>query len=178
MTRNQLPVAIKIALHGLLRRPLSPIPLDPPGNAAQPLQPRCLSASRVCIPSQTDYSADNSLLMFPSKLVPLSPSAVSFPSLADGSLCAGSILLYSLYSPQFQTHLNFTQLEINSIFIAGEIGMYLTVPYVPGSPVPRSLLRPWPFFEACCTSVTLVFWGTCATSSAHDQSHCWHHCFL
>src|SRR5579862_8469788 len=49
-------------------------------------------------------------------------------SYVDDSLCAGSILLYALYSPQFQTRLEFTQLEINGIFIAGEIGMYLTVP--------------------------------------------------
>lgn len=81
--------------------------------------------------------------MFPPELVPSPPRRLPYCLMplvrawasADDSLCAGSILLYSLYSPQFQTHLHFTQLEINSIFIAGEIGMYLTVPYSP-HPVP------------------------------------------
>src|SRR5215471_10693551 len=50
------------------------------------------------------------------------------------SLTAGSILLYSLYAPLFQTHLGFTQLEVNAIFIAGEVGLYTTVPYSPIDP--------------------------------------------
>ena len=54
--------------------------------------------------------------------------SAELPYLLTCSLTAGSILLYSLYAPLFQTHLGFSQLEINAIFIAGEVGMYLTVP--------------------------------------------------
>ncbi|KAK6521729.1 putative monocarboxylate transporter mch1 [Arthrobotrys conoides] len=43
-------------------------------------------------------------------------------------LSAGSILLYSLYTPLFQHHLHYTQMQINAIAIAAELGMYLLVP--------------------------------------------------
>ncbi|KAK6362197.1 putative monocarboxylate transporter mch1 [Orbilia blumenaviensis] len=43
-------------------------------------------------------------------------------------LSAGSILLYSLYTPLFQHHLRYSQMQINTIAIAAELGMYLMVP--------------------------------------------------
>ncbi|KAJ6264926.1 hypothetical protein Dda_1079 [Drechslerella dactyloides] len=43
-------------------------------------------------------------------------------------LSAGSILLFSLYTPLFQRHLHYSQMQINAIAIAAELGMYLLVP--------------------------------------------------
>ncbi|KAF3915597.1 hypothetical protein ABW21_db0207171 [Orbilia brochopaga] len=43
-------------------------------------------------------------------------------------LSAGSILLFSLYTPLFQRHLRYSQMQINAIAIAAELGMYLLVP--------------------------------------------------
>ncbi|EPS39276.1 hypothetical protein H072_6895 [Dactylellina haptotyla CBS 200.50] len=43
-------------------------------------------------------------------------------------LSAGSILLYSLYTPLFQRRLHYSQMQINAIAIAAELGMYLLVP--------------------------------------------------
>lgn len=61
------------------------------------------------------------------------------------SLCAGSITTYSLYAPRFLAHLRYTQLEVNAISIAAELGLYLPVPlfgYLCDrySPAPLSLL--------------------------------------
>ena len=44
------------------------------------------------------------------------------------SLCAGSLLLFSLWAPIFQDKLGFSQMQINAVSIAGALGMYL--PYV------------------------------------------------
>ncbi|KAF3936174.1 hypothetical protein ABW19_dt0202567 [Dactylella cylindrospora] len=43
-------------------------------------------------------------------------------------LSAGSILLYSLYTPLFQSRLHYSQIQINAIAIAAELGLYLLVP--------------------------------------------------
>ncbi|EWC45653.1 hypothetical protein DRE_05214 [Drechslerella stenobrocha 248] len=43
-------------------------------------------------------------------------------------LSAGSILLFSLYTPLFQRHIHYSQMQINAIAIAAELGMYLLVP--------------------------------------------------
>ncbi|KAF7512181.1 hypothetical protein GJ744_002343 [Endocarpon pusillum] len=43
-------------------------------------------------------------------------------------LCAGSITSYSLYAPRFLTQLRYTQLQVNAISIAAELGLYLFVP--------------------------------------------------
>ncbi|KAK9463030.1 major facilitator superfamily domain-containing protein [Lipomyces oligophaga] len=45
-------------------------------------------------------------------------------------VCAGSIMVFALYAPQFQTHLGYTQVEVNVLSILGEAGMYLTTPLV------------------------------------------------
>lgn len=61
------------------------------------------------------------------------------------SLCAGSITTYSLYAPRFLTRLHYTQLQVNGISIAAEVGLYLLVPFFGYlcdrySPRPLSLL--------------------------------------
>ena len=43
-------------------------------------------------------------------------------------LCAGSITAYSLYGHLFQSRLHYTQLQVNGVSIAAELGMYLPVP--------------------------------------------------
>lgn len=49
------------------------------------------------------------------------------------SLCAGSLLLFSMWAPIFQDSLGFSQMQINAVSIAGALGMYL--PYVHLSPL-------------------------------------------
>lgn len=44
------------------------------------------------------------------------------------SLCAGSITAYSLYGPLFLARLHYSQLQVNVVSIAAELGMYLPVP--------------------------------------------------
>ncbi|PUU73464.1 major facilitator superfamily domain-containing protein [Tuber borchii] len=52
----------------------------------------------------------------------------SFACAIVNCLCAGSILLFSLWAPTFQQKLGFSQMQVNAISIAGELGMYLPVP--------------------------------------------------
>lgn len=40
-------------------------------------------------------------------------------------MCAGSILLFSLWAPVFQNRLGYSQTQVNFISMAGELGMYL-----------------------------------------------------
>lgn len=47
----------------------------------------------------------------------------------NNSLCAGSILLFSLWAPIFQQRLGYSQMQVNAISIAGELGMYLPLVY-------------------------------------------------
>lgn len=46
----------------------------------------------------------------------------------DTSLAAGSITVYSLYAPLFQSRLRYTQFQVNIISITAELAMYLPVP--------------------------------------------------
>ncbi len=46
------------------------------------------------------------------------------------SLCAGSITAFSLYGHLFLTQLRYTQLEVNAVAIAAELGLYLPVPFM------------------------------------------------
>ncbi|KAK9448846.1 major facilitator superfamily domain-containing protein [Limtongia smithiae] len=55
---------------------------------------------------------------------------LTFGSALLSCLCAGSIMLFALYAPQFQTHLGYTQVQVNVLSILGEAGMYLTTPVV------------------------------------------------
>ncbi|KAF2085110.1 MFS monocarboxylic acid transporter-like protein [Saccharata proteae CBS 121410] len=43
-------------------------------------------------------------------------------------LSAGSITAYSLYAPLFQSHLRYTQFQVNIVSITAELAMYLPVP--------------------------------------------------
>ncbi|KAI5842901.1 major facilitator superfamily domain-containing protein [Morchella snyderi] len=43
-------------------------------------------------------------------------------------LSSGSITLYSLWAPAFQQKLGYSQMQVNAISIAGELGLYLPVP--------------------------------------------------
>ncbi|KAL6708460.1 putative monocarboxylate transporter mch1 [Coniothyrium glycines] len=43
-------------------------------------------------------------------------------------LCAGSITAYSLYGHLFQSRLHYTQVQVNIVSIAAELGLYLLVP--------------------------------------------------
>ncbi len=51
-------------------------------------------------------------------------------SVTAPSLCAGSITAYSLYGHLFLTQLRYTQLEVNAVAIAAELGLYLPVPFM------------------------------------------------
>ncbi|KAK9454166.1 major facilitator superfamily domain-containing protein [Dipodascopsis uninucleata] len=44
--------------------------------------------------------------------------------------CGGSIMLFSLYAPQFQTDLGYTQVQVNVLSMLSEVGMYMTTPIV------------------------------------------------
>jgi MFS family permease len=48
-----------------------------------------------------------------------------FASLA--SLFAGSIVVFSLYAPQFQSRLRYTQFQVNGVAIAGSVALYLPI---------------------------------------------------
>lgn len=53
---------------------------------------------------------------------------ISFASAIASCLCAGSITAYSLYGHLFQERLRYTQLQVNIVVIAAELGLYLPVP--------------------------------------------------
>ncbi|KAK0388146.1 hypothetical protein NLU13_4391 [Sarocladium strictum] len=44
-----------------------------------------------------------------------------------GALCAGSIVVFSLYAPVFQSRLHYTQFQVNGIAIGGSLALYLPV---------------------------------------------------
>ncbi|UNI24578.1 Putative monocarboxylate transporter mch1 [Purpureocillium takamizusanense] len=44
------------------------------------------------------------------------------------ALCAGSIVVFSLYAPKFQSRLRYTQFQVNGVAIAGSVSLYLPVP--------------------------------------------------
>ncbi|KAJ6439340.1 putative transporter MCH1 [Purpureocillium lavendulum] len=43
------------------------------------------------------------------------------------ALCAGSIVVFSLYAPKFQSRLRYTQFQVNGVAIAGSVALYLPV---------------------------------------------------
>lgn len=55
---------------------------------------------------------------------------VAFASAILNTLVAGSIAVFALYAPQLQSHLHYTSLQVNTIGIAGQLGLYLTVPFL------------------------------------------------
>lgn len=44
-----------------------------------------------------------------------------------GALCAGSIVVFSLYAPVFQSRLHYTQFQVNGVAIGGSLALYLPV---------------------------------------------------
>ncbi|QUC21743.1 uncharacterized protein UV8b_05986 [Ustilaginoidea virens] len=52
-------------------------------------------------------------------------TALIFATLA--SLCAGSIVVFSLYAPRFQSRLRYTQFQVNGVAIAGSLALYLPI---------------------------------------------------
>ncbi|KAK9370066.1 major facilitator superfamily domain-containing protein [Lipomyces kononenkoae] len=55
---------------------------------------------------------------------------ITYASALLSCICAGSIMIFALYAPQFQTHLGYSQVQVNLLSILGEAGMYLTTPIV------------------------------------------------
>ncbi|KAK5162705.1 hypothetical protein LTR04_003071 [Oleoguttula sp. CCFEE 6159] len=53
---------------------------------------------------------------------------LSFAYAIVACLCGGSITAYSLYDHLFQSRLHYSQLRVNGISIAAELGLYLPVP--------------------------------------------------
>ncbi|TKA37730.1 hypothetical protein B0A49_13729, partial [Cryomyces minteri] len=53
---------------------------------------------------------------------------LSFAYAIVACLCGGSITAYSLYGHLFQSRLHYSQLRVNGISIAAELGLYLPVP--------------------------------------------------
>lgn len=55
---------------------------------------------------------------------------MSFIAALLAALCAGSITVFSLYGPMFQSRLRFTQFEINGVASAMSISLYVPVPLI------------------------------------------------
>lgn len=73
--------------------------------------------------SSTDPSTGNSA----STAVPWA-AFVSLATALNNCLWAGSVLIFSLYAPQFNEKLGYRQMQINAVSVATELGMYLPVP--------------------------------------------------
>lgn len=52
---------------------------------------------------------------------------ISCISATLAALCAGSIVVFSLYSPMFQSHLHYTQFQVNGVAIGGSLALYLPI---------------------------------------------------
>lgn len=57
-----------------------------------------------------------------------SRKSIAFACALLNALSAGSLLIFSLYGPVFQAELGYSNLQINVVSLAGELGMYLVVP--------------------------------------------------
>ncbi|ORY80982.1 major facilitator superfamily domain-containing protein [Protomyces lactucae-debilis] len=52
----------------------------------------------------------------------------SFACALLNCLVAGSVVTFALYAPQLQRHLHYTSIQVNTVGIACQLGLYLTVP--------------------------------------------------
>ncbi|KAM4060819.1 major facilitator superfamily protein [Hirsutella rhossiliensis] len=52
---------------------------------------------------------------------------ISLVSATIAALCAGSIVVFSLYAPQFQSRLHYTQFQVNGVAIGGSLALYLPI---------------------------------------------------
>lgn len=96
--------------------------------------------------SSTLHSSRTSSLMFPeryhSESARMTRRYLAFACAIISCLCGGSISAYSLYGHLFQERLRYTQLQVNTVSIAGELAMYLPVPifgYIADRTGPASL---------------------------------------
>lgn len=55
---------------------------------------------------------------------------VAYAASIVGCLLSASFTVFSLYTESFEAYLNYTPLQINYISIAGELGLYLCVPFI------------------------------------------------
>lgn len=55
---------------------------------------------------------------------------VSLVSATATALCAGSIVVFSLYAPLFQSRLRYSQFQVNGVAIGGSLAMYLPISVV------------------------------------------------
>lgn len=86
------------------------------------------------LPRQQSYGSSNSsdpgsasTGNSPSTLLPRA-AFVSLATALNNCLWAGSVLIFSLYAPQFNEKLGYRQMQINAVSVATELGMYLPVP--------------------------------------------------
>ncbi|KAM5343239.1 hypothetical protein ACJ41O_014205 [Fusarium nematophilum] len=66
---------------------------------------------------------------------------ISFVAANICALCSGSIVVFSLYAPLFQSRLHYSQFQVNAVAIAGSIALYLPISIV-GYICDRVGLRP------------------------------------
>ena len=52
---------------------------------------------------------------------------VSLVSATFAALCAGSLVVFSLYAPKFQSRLRYTQFQVNGVAIASSVSLYLPI---------------------------------------------------
>lgn len=86
-----------------------------------------------------------------------------------GCLLSASFTVFSLYTDSFETYLNYTPLQINYISIAGELGLYLCVPFIGWSADVYRLS-----YIGVLSSITYVIgYGGCAWVARTGQSWGW-----
>ncbi|KAF5019454.1 hypothetical protein F66182_8536 [Fusarium sp. NRRL 66182] len=66
---------------------------------------------------------------------------LSFVSANICALCSGSIVVFSLYAPLLQSHLHYTQFQVNAVAIAGSVALYLPI-FIVGYICDRVGLKP------------------------------------
>ncbi|ORY56157.1 major facilitator superfamily domain-containing protein [Pseudomassariella vexata] len=101
---------------------------------------------------------------------------ISFVSAILSSMGAGSITVFSLYGPRFQSQLHFSQFEINGIASAMSISMYIPVPllgYICDrvGPSPLSLLAVVLLGTGYGLAAALYHKGEIASSAGERNNH-------
>lgn len=76
------------------------------------------------------------------------------------SLCAGSIAVFSLYAPQFQSRLRYSQFQVNGVAIGSSVALYLPISVMGyvcdrAGPAPLSLLSAFLFATGYGTAATI-----------------------
>lgn len=100
-------------------------------HVAEQIQERDRQMMRRAVSRYGGYACAVLSWYVPPPLPPLHESSLQVAILIDArshSLAAGSITVYSLYAPLFQSHLRYNQFQVNIISITAELAMYLPVP--------------------------------------------------